>query len=120
MKKTLTCIICPIGCQLEVELDGGKVMSVKGNTCKRGAEYAESECTDPRRVITTTVKTVDGRIIPVKTDIPISKKLIFECMKEINGIHPGAEKAFFVGDIIKTNILDTGANIVVCANVQGV
>ena len=33
MKKTLTCIICPIGCQLEVELDGEKVTAVTGNTC---------------------------------------------------------------------------------------
>lgn len=119
MKKTLTCIICPIGCQLEVELDGEKVTAVTGNTCKRGAEYAESECTDPRRIITTTVKTVDGRIIPVKTDKAVPKNMIFECMKAINGIHPQSDKGFSVGDVIESNILNTGADILVCANVQG-
>ena len=40
-KRTLTCINCPLGCQIEVTLDGGAVQSITGNTCKRGAEYAE-------------------------------------------------------------------------------
>ena len=39
-KRTLTCINCPLGCQIEVILDGGTVQSITGNTCKRGAEYA--------------------------------------------------------------------------------
>ena len=120
MKRALTCIVCPMGCQLEVELENDKVVSVTGNTCKRGVTYAESECTDPRRVITTTVKTDGGRIIPVKTDKAIPKDLIFECMKEINGLHPEDKITYSVGDVIKTNILDTGADIVVCANAQGV
>jgi len=117
MKKALTCIVCPMGCQLEVELEGDKVLSVTGNTCKRGVVYAESECTDPRRVITTTVKTDGGRIIPVKTDKTVPKDMIFECMKEINKLHPCDEMSYSVGDVIESNILGTGANIVVCANV---
>ena len=39
-KRTLTCINCPLGCQIEVTLDSGAVQSITGNTCKRGAEYA--------------------------------------------------------------------------------
>ena len=120
MKKTLTCIICPIGCQLEIELENDKVTNITGNTCKRGAEYAVNECTDPRRVITTTVKTVDGRIIPVKTHKPIPKDMVFECMKAISRIHPQTNNGFSVGDVIESNILNTGADVVVCANVQGV
>ena len=119
MKRALTCIVCPMGCQLEVELDGDKVLSVTGNTCKRGVTYAETECTDPRRVITTTVKTDAGRIIPVKTDKAVPKDLIFECMKEINSLRPDDKISYSVGDIIKKNIMNTDANIVVCANLQG-
>ncbi len=118
MKKILTCIVCPMGCQLEAELENDKVISVTGNTCKRGVSYAETEFTDPRRVITTTVKTEGGRIIPVKTDKAVPKDLIFECMKDINALHPEGEE-YNVGDVICENILGTGANIVVCANVQG-
>ena len=50
--RELTCIICPKGCALKVELDeNGKVLGVTGNTCKRGAEYAENECTNPMRLL---------------------------------------------------------------------
>ena len=41
--KKLTCIECPIGCDMEVELEDGKVLSVTGNSCPRGKLYAENE-----------------------------------------------------------------------------
>ena len=37
-----------------------------GNTCKRGAEYARTECTDPRRTLTTTLRCTDGGVVAVK------------------------------------------------------
>ena len=54
-KRTLTCINCPLGCQIEVTLDSGAVQSITGNTCKRGAEYAAKEVTHPTRIVTTSV-----------------------------------------------------------------
>ena len=39
-KRELVCIGCPLGCPLTVELDGDEVVSVSGNTCKRGDVYA--------------------------------------------------------------------------------
>ena len=39
-KRNLTCIGCPMGCALLVEMDGKEIISVTGNTCKKGAEYA--------------------------------------------------------------------------------
>ena len=41
----LTCIRCPMGCAIHVEMENGQVVSVTGNTCPRGAEYAKSEAT---------------------------------------------------------------------------
>ena len=73
MKRELTCIVCPMGCSLEVELDGNKVVGVTGNTCPRGAKYAEAECTNPQRTITTTMKCSDGSVIAVKTDTTIPR-----------------------------------------------
>ena len=51
MKETryLTCIVCPVGCRLTVEMEDGKVLKVSGNECKRGEEYARKECVNPVR-----------------------------------------------------------------------
>ena len=48
-----TCIVCPIGCHLEAEVsDSGEILSVSGNTCKRGETYIRDEVTNPRRTLT--------------------------------------------------------------------
>ena len=62
MKRNMTCIVCPIGCSLEVELQDGKVVSVKGNTCPRGEKYAISESTYPERMVTSTIKCENGKV----------------------------------------------------------
>ena len=45
--RNLTCISCPMGCALTATLEGGEVISVTGNTCKRGDIYARKEVTNP-------------------------------------------------------------------------
>ena len=83
-KRELTCIVCPRGCQLTVELEGKTVLSVSGNICKRGKTYAENECTNPMRTVTTTAKTTDGGVVACKTETTIPKEKMFECMEIIN------------------------------------
>ena len=93
MKKNLTCVACPLGCSITVELDdNGQILSVTGNTCKRGDAYARTEMTNPTRSLTTTVK-VDG-----------------DCMKVINQITVKAP--VHIGDTIIDDILHTGVAIV--------
>lgn len=117
MTRKLTCIVCPIGCALSVEIDENKnVLSVEGNTCKRGETYARTECTAPQRTITTTVSVRGGGVAPVKTDKTVPKELVFECMKEIN--KAVAEPDGFLGDVVIEDILDTGANVVLTRNVK--
>lgn len=84
--KKLTCIECPVGCDISVELDGETVVSVSGNGCPRGDMYARNEVVCPRRVITTTVRTQSGRVVPVKTDKPVKKSEIFAVMAKINSL----------------------------------
>ncbi len=85
-RREMTCIICPKGCALKAELDeNGAVLSITGNTCKRGSEYAEAECVNPMRTVTSTMRCSDGSVIPVKTASPIPKASIAACMKIING-----------------------------------
>lgn len=116
--KNLICIVCPKGCMLKVSLEAGKVVSVSGNACKRGAIYGEAECTNPTRTLTTTVKVLDGKaaLVPVKSNAPLPKGLITDCMKIINQFTIKAPVA--IGEIVVENILDTGINIVATSNVE--
>ena len=115
MIRELTCIVCPKGCQLKVELNGKEVVSVSGHTCKRGEAYAHAECTAPMRTLTTTAAVEGGGVVPVKTDKTIPKELLFEAMKEVNKVR--VPKDAKLGDIVIENILGTGANIVTTRNV---
>lgn len=117
MTKTLTCIVCPRGCTLTVALDPEQenpVLSVEGQGCRRGEEYAVAECTHPTRTLTTTAPTVDGGVVPCKTDRPIPRELLFEAMKVINSL--SAPASVKIGDVLLEDLLGTGARVVATAN----
>jgi len=91
--KNLTCIVCPIGCALEVNEDTSSpvCLSVTGNKCSRGADYALEEIRAPKRVVTATVlikkqalaMTSSINRIPVKTSSPCPREKIPELLKDI-------------------------------------
>jgi CxxC motif-containing protein len=115
MIKNLICINCPRGCRLTIDTD---TMTVKGNSCIKGLEYGLNEVTNPVRIITTTVKIINGeqRLLPVKTEKAIPKDMNFKCMKILNGLVIKAP--IKVGDIIIKNILDTGVDVIACRNID--
>ena len=113
MIKTLTCIECPMGCEIEVTMNDGKVVSLKGNNCPRGELYAEAEIVCPKRVVTSTVRAENGEMIPVKTDKPVRKNAIFEVMKKINATT--CKMPVRLGDVLVENICDD-ANLIVTGN----
>ena len=84
-KRDLTCIGCPLGCQITVTMENGEVTDVKGNTCPRGDKYAREEVTNPTRVVTSIVKVEGGNLaaVSVKTKDVIPKGKIFESLDEI-------------------------------------
>lgn len=109
--KSMTCIICPNGCLLEVDKQGEEFI-VRGNMCKRGMEFGISEMTNPKRSICSTVKTSYKSVprLPVKTDGEVPLDYIFRVMGEINDIelnHP-----VHGGEIIIKDVLGTGVNII--------
>ena len=62
------------------ESEGGEIIEVRGNSCKKGEEFARQEHIDPRRLVTTTVA-VDGALwprLPVKTTGEVPKMLVRE------------------------------------------
>ena len=116
MVRELTCIVCPKGCPLKVELENGEVVKVEGHTCPRGKQYAIDECTHPMRTITSTVRAENGEVVPVKTNTTIPKELMFDCMKEIN--RATVKLPARIGDVVIANVLGTGADVIVTANVD--
>lgn len=113
MQKNIICVACPMGCGVTVEIaDNGDIVSVTGNTCKRGDAYARAECTNPVRSLATTVKVNGGvhNVVPCKSAGSLPKDKIMECMEVINTAQ--AEAPVALGDVLVENILDTGINIV--------
>ncbi len=109
-KVKLVCITCPIGCNLDVEVDDGKVVSVCGNSCKRGITYAEAECLNPTRVLTACVKTSDGRMLSVKTQAAIAKDKIIQAVGVIYAT--SISSPVEIGDVIIEDILGSGVDVV--------
>ena len=115
-KRELTCISCPMGCQMTVYMDNGDI-KVTGNTCKRGEIYAKKEVTDPRRVVTSSVRVKNGELmrVSVKTETDIPKERIFDCMADI--FKAEAIAPVKIGDIIIENCAGTGIAVIATRNV---
>ena len=116
--KNLTCINCPMGCPLTIEMEGEQVIRVSGNTCKRGEIYARKEVTNPTRIVTTTVKVLNGTsdTVSVKTKEDIPKEKIFDCVKALKNVQ--VEAPVHIGDVIADNIAETGVDIVATGTVE--
>ena len=112
--RQITCIRCPLGCLLTVEITDGAVTKVEGNLCKRGVEYAQSECIHPVRTLTTTVKVIHGDPLPVRSAEPLPKSLIFDCMAVLRTVSVTAPVS--AGTVIVNNICNTGIDMIATAD----
>ncbi len=117
-KRSLICIACPLGCGMDIVMGNGMVKSVKGNGCKKGVCYAQTECTNPTRILTTTMRVEKGKypLVPVKSEKGLPKHLLMECMEAVNNLK--ATAPVHIGDILVENILNSGINIAATNNVE--
>lgn len=117
-ERKLICINCPMGCALTVMMNKGEVVSVSGNTCKRGAVYAQKEVTNPTRIVTTTVKVSGGNqaTVSVKTREDIPKGKIMDCVKALKNV--AVDAPVRIGDIVMGNVAGTGVDVVATKNVN--
>lgn len=117
-KKEFTCIGCPMGCTLLVELMDNGEIKVTGSSCKIGDTYAVKECTNPTRILTTTLDVIDGVYtrVSVKTEKDIPKNKLFSCLKALKGLKLHAP--IHIGDVVYENIEDTGVNIIATRNID--
>jgi CxxC motif-containing protein len=111
-KKRFTCVICPIGCDIDVDLSYGDEVSMEGNKCDKGKEFVLQELKEPMRTLTTTVR-IDGAkwaMLPVRTDRPIPKRLLFKAIDELSDIELQAPVK--LSDVIVADIAGTDANMI--------
>lgn len=109
--REMVCIVCPRGCTMKLE-GSGESLTVTGNFCKRGAQFAVSEMTAPTRTICTTVRTVfpSVPVLPVRVSAEIPKDKIFEVMRAVN--EAVVETPVRRGEAVIQNVLGLGVDII--------
>ncbi|MGC9308328.1 MAG: DUF1667 domain-containing protein [Thermoplasmatota archaeon] len=118
MKKEVTCIMCPVGCTINVKLKDGDIASITGNACQHGEVYARQELSEPRRVVMSVVPCTGGDLptVAVKTAAPVPKAAIQAVMQALAGVTVAAPVA--VGDIIVENVAGLGVDVVATRSVH--
>ncbi|MEG2393950.1 MAG: DUF1667 domain-containing protein [Ruthenibacterium sp.] len=113
----LTCIVCPQGCRMTA-VKTEKGITVTGNTCPRGAKFAESELTNPMRSVTTTVASALPGIpvLPVRTDGEVPKSRVPDVLRACGTCL--LTKAARCGDIVIKNVADTGVDMIATRTTQ--
>lgn len=112
------CIGCPLGCRLEldvVETPGGQlveIVEVRGNSCRKGDEFAREEHVDPRRTVTTTVAIEGARWprLPVRTTGAVPKAMVRDVCVALRAVTMHAPVR--IGDLVLPNVLGLGVDVV--------
>ncbi len=120
--RDYTCVVCPNGCPLRVDVeerDGcSVVVGVLGNICKRGEKWARQEVENPLRTIASSVP-VSGGDFPmasVRTNHPIPLAKIRDVMDEIRAIRVKAPVT--TGDVILRNPAGTDTDVIATRTVR--
>ncbi len=116
--KELICINCPMGCHLKVDDSNLDNIIVEGNTCPRGKTYGINEILHPLRMITSSVRVLNGenKVVSIKTKEAVPKELIFNILNLLKDIEVKAP--VHIGDVIIKNVLNTNVDIIATSNVE--
>jgi CxxC motif-containing protein len=111
-KKHFVCVVCPIGCEIDVVHEGSTIVSMEGNKCEKSVEFVSQELIEPMRILTTTVRIQGSRwtVVPVRTDRAVPRRLFPRIMKRLGLVELQAPVNML--DVVLRDILHTGANIV--------
>lgn len=111
--KELTCINCPNGCNLLVNIDGDNII-ISGNLCEKGKAYAICEVTNPMRIVTSIIKTDKNNYVSCKTDRPIPKDMVLVVAREMKKVI--VKEPIKIKDILIKNVCGLDANVVATKN----
>ena len=120
MKRIYTCILCPNGCEISVEYEGGELLSAEGNLCPKGLAYVTQEITAPKRTISTSVRVIGGElpVTSVRLTAAVPRERIFDVMREIAKLAVYAP--VIAGTVLIRNVLELGSDVIVTKSVEKV
>jgi CxxC motif-containing protein len=83
-----------------------------GNKCARGADFAKTELTAPRRSVCTTVRTAYKGMpaLPVRTNGEIPKDMMPAVIRALADVVVSAE--MHIGETVVADILGTGCDVI--------
>ena len=113
----LTCILCPVGCELEVRrTEGG--LDVQGHQCEKGIEFATEEVLYPKRNLATSVpvKGSETLLVSVRLSDRVPREMIFPILREIGRLRP--EAPVRRGQVLIANVLSTGVDVIATRTVE--
>ncbi len=112
MTERLTCVLCPIGCELEVGRAAGERLDVRGNQCDKGLDFADEEILRPKRNLATSVPLAGtaSRMVSVRLSGPVPRDMIFPILEAIAGLRP--EPPVARGQVLIPNVLGTGVDVI--------
>jgi CxxC motif-containing protein len=114
----LTCVLCPVGCELEVAKNSAGELEVHGNQCDKGIPFAVEEVLHPRRNLATSVplRGTADRMVSVRLSRPVPRELLLPILAEIARLRP--EAPVRRGQVLVAGVLGTGADVIATRTVQ--
>ncbi|HVP91272.1 MAG TPA: DUF1667 domain-containing protein [Terriglobales bacterium] len=113
----LTCILCPVGCELEVRRTE-RGLDVKGHQCENGVGFATEEVLYPKRNLATSVpvKGSETRLVSVRLSDRVPRDMIFPILRVIAGLRP--EAPVRRGQVLIADVLGTGVDVIATRTVE--
>ena len=114
----LTCVLCPVGCELEVRKDEAGELDVQGNQCDKGAPFAVEEILHPKRNLATSVpiRNTAAKMVSVRLGDRVPREMIFPILAEIAKLRP--EVPVCRGQVLIADVLGTGADVIATRTVS--
>ena len=115
MIEKCKCIMCPVGCEIEIITDEkGAVIDIKGGLCDRGRNYALERMKRKAQILTTTVRLSEPvgqvRVVPVKSLEPVDVSDMRDVVRVLKAIT--VTPPVKAGDVIAENVLGKGITVV--------
>ena len=114
----LTCVLCPVGCELEVRKDEAGELDVQGNQCDKGVPFAVEEILHPKRNLATSVpvRGTEAKMVSVRLSDRVPREMIFPVLAEIAKLRP--EVPVRRGQVLITDVLGTGVDVIATRTVS--
>jgi CxxC motif-containing protein len=116
----LTCVLCPVGCELEVRPGDAGGLDVRGHQCDKGPAFAAEEVLRPMRNLATSVpiRGTAARMVSVRLSGPVPRERIFPILAEIAKLRP--EAPIRRGQVLIADVLGSGVDVIATRTTDGV